>query len=256
MSCGHLCQLLGCVVVLVDEGDDAVQLVGTVILHAVLVARERGYELHEVGGVGAVELGTGHLVEVGVILAVDGVAVERAEVGALVELVHLAALLLQRHKLLPCGGVYLGVGEELLHELQRLCLVLVKTRERDLDLVAACRHVVGAGELVKLLLELLGGHGACAQIVEVAGGEVQALVGLGAEVEGKLQGEQSVARVLDILHGQALLGLAEGEVALEVDKNGGDGLHLRADDLCHEGALLIAVCGYGRDLRLVYFLLR
>ena len=80
--------------------------------------------------------------------------------------------------------------------------------------------------LVELLLELLCCHVVGAEVVEVASSEVETVVGFCAEVEGELHGEQTVGLVLYVLHGQAFLGLAEGDVALEVDEHGGDRLYL------------------------------
>ena len=238
---GHVGQLFSGAVVLVNQGNYLFQVSGAIVGHLVLIVYERADKLHHVGGVSVVQFQGRHLVAVGVVRAIDAVAIQCAEVGVLVQLVHLARLLLQRYKLLPCVGVGLRVSQELLHQFQCLNLVFVKARECDGGFVTACRHAVCASQLIELLLQLISCHLVGAQIVEITCSGVQTLVGLDAEVECKLQCEQTVGVVLNILYGQPLLGFSEGDVALEVDKHRLNGFGLCVCYLCHVGTLLVAV---------------
>ena len=69
------------------------------------------------------------------------------------------------------------------------------------------------------------------------------------------QSRQTALGILLVDYGQALLGLGESEVALEVDKLGLYVLYFRVLNLAYKPALVVAVAGNGRDGRFVYLLL-
>ena len=119
----------------------------------------------------------------------------------------------------------------------------------DVDAVVACQPI-------ELLLDLCGRQLVGAHIVQIVGSDVVAVVVLVAELIAEGQREESVVGILLVEKRQALLHIADGEVAAVVDKLGLDGLHLRLLDVLDKLAHQVAVCGNGRDGRFVNLLLQ
>ena len=177
------------------------------------------------------------------------------EVAALVQLgVHAGLLqLLDAH--LGNHRVRLGILHHVLHQGQGLGHVLAQAAQGDSDVACADTDVIVAGEFVELLLDFLVGHLVGAEVFEVLRGHVIAQVGFITKLITEGQHETSVLLVLHINVRQTSLGVAEGEVFLEVDETGLDGGHFAFLNFLDEVADEVAVGRDGGDGRLVNLLL-
>ena len=149
----------------------------------------------------------------------------------------------------------MGVLHHVFKKGQCLRHVLAKAIQGDVDTASTYVDVVVASEFVELLLYFLVAHLVGAKIFKVIGSHAITEVGLVAKLIAETHCETAILFVLHINVRQSGLGLAEGEVFLEVDETGLDRRYGLAQDATDKVALHIAVGGDGRDGGLVDFFL-
>ena len=129
---------------------------GTVVEHGVLIVRQMVQQVEQLLRVGLCELFVGEGVAVGVVWSVEPVLQQILEVHLLVVLA-VGPLLGRRGAIHhPCRGVDACIVHQMVDECEGLRHILTEAVEADGDVACSDVDMVGAGQLVELLIELLG----------------------------------------------------------------------------------------------------
>ena len=232
----------------VDGGYDAVGGQLAVVDGAMAQAAERTHGVEHGLGTHGAERVDGEKVVGRVVLAVKDVVGEACEIGALVGLLVVAALLYAAEQGFPSLGSDGGFADELLVEDHGGRHVLAEAAEHDVAAARTHAEAVAACEVVECAAYLLGCHVRRAGEAEDVGGIVEGEVVAAALVVYVDEGEDVVGVVAGVEHFGALFGGYAGEVAVEVDEHRLDGLDGCALNLTEEGAGSVAVGGDGGEL--------
>ena len=147
-----------------------------------LILRQLLQQVEQLLRIGRTQLGGGQQVAPAVVGTVDTIVEKLIEAGALVELGISTSLVEQTHILVVCLLVGLGMLHQVLQQGQCLGHVLAQSVQRDIDDTFTHRDFVVAGQLIELLLHLLGSQLVSAQVVKIVGSIVVAHIGLLAKL--------------------------------------------------------------------------
>ena len=137
--------------------------------------------------------------------AIKGILTQHGETAALLRLLVLTILQDESNHLLIGILIDLSIVEQVLEQSKCIGHVLGEAAEANSDCVGVHADSVVAGHLVELVLDLCGRELVRAEIVDVVGGHVVAIVVLLSELVAELQFEEAVFGVLLVDDGQALL---------------------------------------------------
>ena len=154
----HWLEFIGCRMCLIDDGRQVADIHRAIIVHAVLVLTEGLHQIHKHLRIGILELLLTHDVAIRIARAIDAILTEREVVIALILLSIGTTLQDSIYQSIVSLLIHLGIGHQILEQLQSRLHILVQAAETDGNRIVPYQTRETAGQLIELLLDLSGSH--------------------------------------------------------------------------------------------------